>query len=193
MMKKTDKTEFLVALSSVAELFGKTLTDATIELWWSVLKDLPLEDIKSGFSRHLRDAERGRFMPAPADIIGKTVAKRTALVAWAEVEEHMRLVGAYRSVEFADGTINAVIKDMGGWPWLCRQNLDEPWTQREFERRYREYQGYGRELHERLIGISDQENTNSGYLAYVKPAIQIGDGGSMKQLSANMRLIKGKN
>ena len=49
-------------------------------------------------------------------------------------------MGHYDSVIFSDPLIHVVIKDMGGWIFLCQQSERELiFLQKEFERRYQNY------------------------------------------------------
>lgn len=171
-MKKSERAEFGVVIGSTAELYGKTLTDAALELWWSALSDMPLEDVKQGISRHLRDADRGKWMPMPADVrYACGLRHPTGLVAWGEVLDAMERHGAYRSVLFEDGVVNAVIRDMGGWPEVChKQSTDQDpiWVQKDFEKRYEEYRQAGRIGRQSLLGLCDETNLKGGYLDHLQ-------------------------
>jgi hypothetical protein len=175
-MKNDDRAEFAQLILGVAEVYEKTPTDASIELYWESLADMEVDEVRRGIARHMRDRDRGRFMPKPADIIHAAAPKRSPVVAWAEIEQAISKFGRYRSVRFADEISNAVVRDMGGWEWICLQNFDEPWTQREFERRYDAYRECGIRSKDVLLGISDRENINAGYFDCVKPVLLIGEG-----------------
>lgn len=177
-MKKTDRKRFAEILGSTAELFNRTLTPAATELLWNVLVDLDLPEIEQAISRHLRDPERGKFMPTPADIRFFCGLRRpSASIAWGEVLDTMERHGAYSSVLFADGVTNAVIRDMGGWPVVChKQATDEnpAWVQKDFEHRYEEYRQAGRIHRMALLGMQDEHNLKHGFLEHVqKTAIYI--------------------
>ena len=171
-MKKTDRSRFAVVIGSTAELFNRHLTEAAMELWWNALSDLELDQIEQGVSRHLRDSDRGKFMPTPADVRYFCGFRHpTGSIAWGEVLDTMESVGAYRTVLFADGVVNAVIRDMGGWAGVChRQSTDEnpAWVQKDFEKRYEEYRQSNRVSQQALIGLHDEHNVKFGYLEYVQ-------------------------
>lgn len=126
-MLKSDLEGFCQLLAAEVEARGKpALSEAAMLLWWDRLFEYELEQVRNGFRRHAKDAERGRFMPQPADIIAQidgTSADRTAL-AWGKVLDAMSSVGAYSDVVFDDPAIHAAIEDMGGWPKVCRTELD---------------------------------------------------------------------
>ncbi len=159
-MTDREKPEFMKLLISTADLYKQELSSDVVELWWNALKSLSLVQVKRAFSKHIQDPAKGEWMPKPANIIAKIKGspERSALLAWAEVEEAVSKVGRYETVQFADPVINAVVRNLGGWIWLCDQNLDEPWTQKEFERRYLAYSEVGAGLNEPLPGLLQIQN-----------------------------------
>lgn len=175
-MKTSDLKAFSAFLLAVAEMYQRKLTDSTVALYFESLKDLDLSQIKHGVKLHCEDQDEGKFMPLPAHIRGKIAHReKTPLLAWAQVVRTMESHGSYSSVRFVDGVINAVIRDMGGWPWICVQDISEPWTQKEFERRYADYKLAMIESQEHLPGLHETENVNRGYLAWVPPTALIGE------------------
>ena len=138
-MLENDLPEFTKILLATGELYDKVPTAAVIDLYWDDLKDLSIKELMCAVTLCRRDPERGKFMPKPADILHFAKPKRTALIAWVELVEAMGVHGAYQSVRFADTITAAVVRDMGGWPYLCSLDIVEPWTQKEFERRYENY------------------------------------------------------
>jgi hypothetical protein len=170
-LNSSQRAEFYTVIASTAELFNRTLTDAAIELWWSALSDLSLEALKQGISKHLRDPQRGKFMPTPADVRHFNGARQaSAIVAWGEVLDAIVQYGPYSSVLFQDGVINAVIRDLGGWPAVCdREANDENpiWLQKEFERRYEDYRAVCRVVNQPQVGLHERNNRNAGYLEFV--------------------------
>jgi len=174
MPKREEAKEFADLLLATAETFDKKLSDAAIEIYWQVLKNLSIEEFRYGLMAHLEDSERGRFMPRPADILHFAHPKRTALVAWAEVVEAMDRYGAYQSVKFADTIAAAVVRDMGGWPLMCNLDIIEPWTQKEFERRYENYALIGIHCDDKLPGLIEMNNTERNFLGFIEPPKEIG-------------------
>ncbi len=159
-MTETERPEFMKLLISTADLYKQELSSDVVELWWNSLKSFGLNRVRQAFSKHIQDPAKGEWMPKPANIIAKLKGspERSALLAWTEVEEAVSKVGRYETVQFADPVINAVIRNLGGWISLCDQNLDEPWTQKEFERRYLAYSEIGAGLNEPLPGLLRIQN-----------------------------------
>jgi len=186
-MHPRDKAEFATILLSTGELYGKPPSDGAIALYWQALQDLTLEQVRVGVSMHMRDPDAGQYMPKPADILRQFRRKaKEAVIAWSEVEYAMLAQGAYRSVRFADETTNAVIKDLGGWPWICSQNIDAPWTQKEFERRYDAYEQAGIRYADCLPGLIEIDNSIRGYLEHI-PAPMLISGREATELPAAER------
>ena len=161
-MLESDREGFAATLLTIGKSYGKALEADTLKLYWETLHDLSLGMVQSAIQRHMRDPERGRWMPLPSDILHQSgIRKPTALSAWAQVLDVMEARGAYRSVLFADGVTNAVIRDLGGWPGVCyRQANDEQeiWLQKEFERRYDDYLASGRVMTQTLVGLAEADN-----------------------------------
>ncbi len=183
-MTDSDREEFAALILGVSEILDrKPMSETALAVYWETLRGYDIASIKAAARRHVEDPECGTWMPKPADLIRHLRRPvRSPLMAWAEVEHAMMSVGAYRSVQFLDGTTNAVIADMGGWPWLCGQNLDEPWTQREFERRYAAYRSQNVELNRSLIGIHEDDNRRRGFLDACEAPTLIGDGAEARLL-----------
>lgn len=122
-MNKTDFPGFIQLLAGEVEVRSRpALSEAAILIWWDRLQGYSLAQVRDGFRRHALDAERGRFMPQPADIVAQvegTQADRTA-IAWGMVLQAMGSVGAYTDVVFDDPAIHIAVEDLGGWPKLCR-------------------------------------------------------------------------
>ncbi len=180
-MKPADKKAFFALILSVGEMFDKGLTEPTLQLFWESLEDLGLSQVRHGVAKHLRDPKRGQFMPKPADIrrYSTGASDRDPVHAWSEVERAMTRLGAYATVQFEDSVINLIIRDMGGWPWICSRDIDEPWTQKEFERRYEAYRDSGQGSNEPLMGLHEQANRASGYLSHIPAPVLIGPAGDI--------------
>lgn len=134
-MNRSDYDRFAQTLTGVAELYGKSISAAAVSLWWDALKRFELADIERAFRAAISSPENGQFMPKPADLIRaiEGTSGDRSLLAWGKVMDAMRGAGAYNSVAFDDPVIHAAISDMGGWPKLCREDLEQlPFLQKRF-------------------------------------------------------------
>ena len=145
-MQQRDFDRFGAALTALAELYGKSLSQGAIALWWQALERFDFEQVSKAIRAHTENAENGQFMPKPADLIrvlDGTVTDRAGL-AWGKAFEAITAVGAYTDVVFDDPAIHAVIEDLGGWPKFCRGEIkDLGYLQHRFCESYRAYAGRG--------------------------------------------------
>lgn len=183
-MQNSDRKRFANGLLACAEMYGKSLSDALVELYWQGLADVEIAAIEQAIGRHMSNPDTGQFMPKLADIrrmlTGTT--QDAALQAWAKVDNAIRRVGTYQTVVFDDPIIHRVITDMSGWIKFGEKTEDEwPFVAKEFENRYRGY--CNRKLDSyppKLLGIADAHNMTNGYKA-VDP-ILIGDPDKAQQV-----------
>lgn len=71
-MNQADFPEFTALLDSVAALLGKPSPGTQQSaMFFRVLAGYPLDSVRQALDAHLRDPQRGRFFPAPADVIAK--------------------------------------------------------------------------------------------------------------------------
>ena len=147
MNNEKDFTRFLTAQ---ADYYGAKMSTDIVAMWIMDLERFELEDIKRALHEHRRAS---RFFPKISEILAiLNPEPRSPLVAWAEVEKAMLKVGSYETVQFSDPITNSVVSDLG-WPWLCVQDIGEPWTQKEFERRYAAYQKEGINRSQPIMGL----------------------------------------
>ena len=70
-MRDSDVGVFSDMLSDIAALYGKTLSTTQIAMWFRLMAGFTVEQVKGAFDAHARDATTGRFMPLPADLLGR--------------------------------------------------------------------------------------------------------------------------
>jgi hypothetical protein len=73
-MREADMPEFLAMLDDVGALLlrpGQNLTPTAKAMFFRALRDHSLEQVRAAFDAHVRDPQRGRFMPLPADVIAQ--------------------------------------------------------------------------------------------------------------------------
>lgn len=179
-MQSQDRKRFGLCLVAMAEVYGKTPSDAVIALWWHALHRFDVEAVASAFERHVTNPDVGQWMPKPADVIRmlEGTSIDVAMVAWAKVDKAVRSVGGYASVAFDDALVHRVVHDMGGWIGLNGKTLDEwPFVGNEFRTRYTAFRSRQEtpEYPTRLIGISEANNTARGLMYAVGEVVLIGD------------------
>lgn len=166
-MERSDFGRFGMALSACAELYGKTVSEGAMSLWWQVLARFEIEDVERAFREAVESPDGGQFMPRPADLVKRLDGTQSdrSLIAWGKVLDAMQRVGAYRSVVFDDGAIHSAISDMGGWPAICRSETDElPFTQKRFCDLHRAYSARPNATYPaRLVGEHEATNAMHGH------------------------------
>ena len=95
--------------------FGRNIKPKAIAMWAAALGDLEFELVESAIGRAIRECEE---FPSPALVrkFAKGVSERDAQSAWTIAVSAVGHVGYMKSVCFQDATINATIREMGGWP-----------------------------------------------------------------------------
>ncbi len=166
-MKPTDSAAFSQMMALMAELYGKACTEPFVNIYWHLLKDFELSDIRKAFKAHIQNPDGGQFFPKPADIIRflEGSAETRALQAWSLVERAIGRIGRYQSLAFDDALIHAAIEDMGGWIKLCEMTLKElPFSSLEFQKRYQGFVNKPPRRHPPyLCGMVERDNTKEGY------------------------------
>ncbi|GJH00248.1 DUF6475 domain-containing protein [Paraburkholderia terrae] len=188
-MKPNEIRQFGEILRRTFSVYGKELTPDMLEVWFDALAAYTLEDVATALSRHLRDADSGRFAPKPADVVAHLAGGSSvrALRAWSIVEKSVRMVGHYQSVQFDDPIIHRVIDDMGGWTKLASTATIEDLKFRglEFQKRYQGALitgGVGTDYPPYLIGAAEAHNV--GESVAVAPTVLIGDPAKCEQVRA---------
>lgn len=184
MQTTNDILKFTEMMGVVGELYGKTISPQLTDIYWRVLKQYELQDVRQAFLAHMTNPDCGQYFPKPADIVrfidGSGETK--ALQAWAKVEKAIIQVGRYQSIAFDDPLIHAVIEDMGGWGKLCSMNNDQmPFCANEFQKRYMGFVSKKPNRHPKyLYGLTECENTKNGF--DIVPPLLIGDAKKAEQV-----------
>jgi hypothetical protein len=178
-MRADEMPAFKDLLTDAMAYYGKDCSKFTLTVWWGALLGCELEQVATALQRHATDPERGQFAPKVADLVRMLQGTSTdrAALAWGKVHEAMSAVGAYSDVVFDDPAIHAVVEDLGGWPKVCRTDLQElSYLQHRFQEAHRAYTTRGQfEYQRRLAGdrSPDYEYARSG-LPLPRPAL-VGD------------------
>ena len=71
-MTQNDFAEFSAMLDCIAGLLNRPMpTPMQVSMFFRAVADYPLDVVRAALNAHLRDPERGRFFPTPADVIAK--------------------------------------------------------------------------------------------------------------------------
>jgi hypothetical protein len=117
----SNEAEIAKLVGAMAATFPNTnVTDATIEVYISMLKDIPLEVLTASVEQSMAESE---FFPTIARLRNKALAltapaRKDPMDAWGEVVREIQRTGFYRSPSFEDPLIAKAV-DCLGWQYLC--------------------------------------------------------------------------
>ena len=172
-MTANDQEKFTQGLMILAEIYNRKLSSLLLHTYWNCLKKYSYALFEATLWNFLKNPDYAKkTFPSPADWIkaieGDTESK--SLAAWTEIIISIRYVGHYESVKFTDPLIHRVIRDMGGWIYLCQQSeRNLIFAQKEFERRYRNYYAIKKIVPapRYLTGKIEHQNKLEGFNEYI--------------------------
>lgn len=176
-MQETDKLKFLNLLTGVCSVYGKTMNEPLLEIYWQALARFEFDAVNRAFNSHVNNPDKGQFMPKPADVVEflEGTKQTQSLQAWTKVLTAIKNIGAYPSLVFDDAIIHAAIEEMGGWIELCRVSTEQlQFRAQEFSKRYAAHVmqppiSYPK----KIIGLIEQTNQGAGYK--IEPPVLVGD------------------
>jgi Domain of unknown function (DUF6475) len=143
-MNVNQKADFYALIADVLGYWKQDVSEFALNVWWNGCQSFELSQISQALSNHATDPDKGQFAPKVADIVrilGGTKTDRS-LREWGRVHEAMSRVGAYQDIDFGDGATHAAIRDMGGWPKMCRTEMDQlSYLQHRFCELYKVHDG----------------------------------------------------
>ena len=163
-MEIKDKDKFAVLMAALHETFGIEATKPRLNGYWFGLSDLTIAEVQTAVEQAMRTCER---LPVPGQLRQLSSGgsgEALALEAWLHVQKAMPL-GSYKHIDFADGTINAVIRHLGGWPAMfdqCATTDQEKWYRHEFLKTYAKlcHRQLSAQATRPLEGLSQQQLVN---------------------------------
>jgi hypothetical protein len=151
-MNQAEKQDFYALVADALGYWKQDVSEFALQVWWNGCQHYEFSEVSRALSEHATDPDKGQFAPKVADIVrilGGTKTDRS-LREWGRVHEAMSRVGAYTDVDFGDPATHAAIRDMGGWPKLCRTETDQlSYLQHRFCELYKAYDG--REVEQILL------------------------------------------
>ena len=177
-MNENNKELFSQELGMLSEMLSPNpLSVPQQRGYWIGLREFPLNEVVKAF--HACIATK-RFMPKPSEIreLIEGSSKDKAAIAFECLIRGIRKYGRYKSIDFRDRTINAVVKSMGGWETVCDIPIADL-SKYQFKRFCETYvafanRGVGEEQGSHCVGFIERENRTE-YPEYVEPAIKFGE------------------
>lgn len=163
-MNESDREMFNSFLDGLAATYGKQIDTPQRTVMFIGLADLSLDQYKIAVQKAVRQCE---FFPTVAKLRDLAIGKPPAQLAWMSVCKAIRTCGPYRSVNFQDRLINAVIRAMGGWEAVCDLSEKElnSFAWHRFEKAYLALQDarLTSEQAAHLVGIHERRNRAGGF------------------------------
>lgn len=75
-MSPNDKPTFAKMMATFFAVYQAELTPKVLDIWWGVLFDCDLQDIREAMNAHVADPEAGMFVPRPAHIVNRMHAAK---------------------------------------------------------------------------------------------------------------------
>lgn len=194
-MSELDHTIFKQGMELMCTVFKREPDKMLLSAYYAILKSMDDSQFQGAVSFVLRD-RKYTSLPLPADIIEAATGKLDdeALIALAKLERAMATWGAYRSIAFDDPVIHAFVAANGGWPFLCRMELDQ-WKFKRIDF-LKSYKAFAPNLNRltvplTLIGADEQASPSLPVrMAYVgdMEAIETWQGGTRALIEQGRRL-----
>lgn len=169
-----DHSFFLQLMAVLFEMYDRQPTKVLLEGYYMVLQDMSNDEFSASVKSILQ-SRKFASLPKPAEILdyAKPDIESIATLAWGDVERAIYKAGKYASLTFEDPVVNSVIDALGGWVWLCSQDVSEmKWVRKEFPKLYGIHSKL--ETHPtHLIGLSERENGYTKEIAQVRAAYVI--------------------
>lgn len=195
-MNRTENSELVMAVSALAAAFNREADQATFKAYQWGLDGMSIESIEKACIMAIRTCQ---YMPTPAELRelgGEASPKSIALLAWESFVGAVRHHGGNASVDFDDRTINAVVRNLGGWQEITLLAGEEfsKWLRHRFLDAYEKLSRVklGGEMTAPLVGElanSDTESIRIKCLSSQQSVIER-PSGEVKRLSESMTLLK---
>ena len=152
-IQRQQKLRFAAVIEQLGVIYGKEIDEVLLRAYWAALRDVSIDDLENAAYSHIA---LEKWFPKPCEL-RHVDATAVSYRAWDTAITAAERVGAYKSVDFEDGAINATIRFMGGWRQFCGMKPeDEHWRRQEFLQAYRQFSAHGISSNQSraLVGIA---------------------------------------
>jgi hypothetical protein len=185
------REEFGIVFAVMAEYFGATPSEGLTQVYYELLKDLPIEN----FKRACQTVMQSRVyngLPKVAEIretIEGKIEDKVAL-AFQSLVGTMKRQGAWETIIFQDGAIANAIQGMGGWEAVNEITIDEwRFKKKEFEQLYLAHFRRGNTQPKKVFGAFDRINEANGQQGWNKPVLVTKEMEFLPYTDENLRAI----
>ena len=182
-MNNDDKKAFAELMTITGDIYNKKINTGLMKSYFAMLSHLSIQDVESGFQKHMIDEKQGSFFPKPADIVrnspvSNVSAKDKAELGWAAIVGEIGRIGPYKQLELEDKQVIAAVKGLGGWTNLCSMTYEQlDWKKKEFMDIYQTYENTPLErLPSNLPGLAElqeHKENNKGGMKLINEALAL--------------------
>jgi hypothetical protein len=163
-MDDSQRKQFTDCIGALCASFGTDASTALYNSYWLGLADIELSSVQSAVARAIRECSH---LPRPAELrklSGEQSGETRSMAAWNDVQRALP-IGPYKHIDFQDKIINAVVRNLGGWPNFVGRFTDadsEKWVRIEFIKCYEAFafSGGNGEMCAPLAGMSMISGSN---------------------------------
>ncbi len=121
-----DKKVFTIYMGFFAENSGELVSEARLELYFEMLKDISTADFKKG-AKHLFQNRKYKSFPQIAEIrqACKIEVEQEAISAWSSIEKAIRDLGRNAQIRFYNQIAHSALDSLGGWSRVCVSKPDQ--------------------------------------------------------------------
>lgn len=189
-MTDSDQQKFAELMYLLGEAFDKEPSATKVELYFTALKDLPIETVSLACSNIVKTRKITGTFPLVAEILEAAQEPQDDMdtriaVAWDKLQYALCRHGAYDTVIFDDPVIHQILKSWGGWVKWSSEITDAElkWARKDFAVLYKSYAALPLPEPEPMEGIIAQQNRNDGYLDHIpEPVLITGQIGNFNSL-----------
>lgn len=190
--KMLNEQLFTRSMAMLFEMYDRKPSGAIMEGYWLVLQDMSDQEFTTSI-KSILSSRVYASLPKPAEILeyARPDLESIATIAWNDVERAISKAGMYESVTFEDKVVNSVIDSLGGWVFLCSQDMAEiKWIKKEFNKLYA-IQSKRVDHPSHLVGIAERSNGVATVIPMVKASYVIPNVEIVPALNApeSMKLI----
>lgn len=123
-MQPSDSKQFVAIVTGFAELKGKQLSHAALDLYWNAMQDWTMDEFQRAANHLIRTCE---FMPTPKDFEDvRKAAKPAAAEVWALARKSIQYTPhGYVEKQGIDPLISAALRVIGGPDALAMCPVDK--------------------------------------------------------------------
>jgi len=171
-----DKSKFVTIMTGLCEIYKQTPSQFIYDMYYDIFKDYEDTQFSNSIKKVL-STYKYNTLPKPADILeyldGSSEDK--SLIAWLKAKEAVVKGGYPATIEFDDPVISNCIKELGGWDWFCKQEIENLcFVEKRFRDLYKLFQKRETNTPVKLIGFIENKNSNLGFKDNIPRSIKIG-------------------